>query len=232
MFADADHDRLVLGHPPDGLPHGLAGQGAAAGAVDADDDRLDRVVPGHLPHGVADVVRPDRGPAAQPAEAAPAPAPSTITPSANTTATVGLVLTAGFRLVSIASRPNGLLRSTVVPLGGVVVEDHVKLRPQLVLHQLPQPVHVDQVVDEPPLLGVGRGHDRLVDGGLDLLETGRLRLAADAADDLVVEAVDELVDLALELLARAGAGELLVGPLVDADLDVVGDDAELVEQCP
>jgi len=34
--ADADDDGLVLGDAANGLPHGFAGQGAAAGGVDAD----------------------------------------------------------------------------------------------------------------------------------------------------------------------------------------------------
>src|SRR5262249_1422081 len=57
--ADADDQRLALGSAAGRLPHHLTGQGAAAGRVDAQDDRLDVVILDRQAEGLAQVVAAD-----------------------------------------------------------------------------------------------------------------------------------------------------------------------------
>src|SRR5207237_1303680 len=63
--ADADDHRLALGHSARGLPHHLTGHGAAAGRINPDHNRLDILIAGRHPHGLAEIFAADLPAAAQ-----------------------------------------------------------------------------------------------------------------------------------------------------------------------
>ena len=207
------------------MPHDFAGQGAAAGGIDADDDGFDLVVAAGFADGLAEILGAD------------------VIAVAHEALIGGAVDDHALGVNdgdAVPGRSDGLVREEREDREGAgeidllarvfaVMMKEINLLAQFIGQELAKLIHFHQVIDQPVLFGVGGGDHGLID---ELLNVGKGELSADAdgVDDLAVEGVGEFVQFTGQFGAGLGAGVFLVGAFVFADLHVIGGDADFIEQ--
>src|SRR5665213_1664670 len=223
--SDADDDGFFLGGVAHRLPHHFAGQRAAAGRIDANDDRLDVLIAGGDAHGFAHVLRTDALLAEQPVPAIPIHDHAAGVDEGN------------LRLIRLGRR---LFHQQREKLNGVVDVHRLARVAAIVVHQidfiadvlgddLSQAILVGQFIHQAFGFGLIAGEDRLIDDRFHIIFRD-VPMRGDAIDDLLIQAGGELGQFALEFGAGLGAGVFFVGAFVLADLHVVGFYADLIEK--